>query len=238
MGLLKAIFYTPLYNGLVGLIDILPWLDLGFIVILFTLLVKLILSPLSLKASRTQMLTKLHEKELNAIRADKNVDPAEQARNILGFYKKYDINPFMGIVVVLIQIPIIFGLYYMIARSGLPVIDGDILYSFISVPAHIKVTFLGIADVTGKSAVLALIAALTMFWQAHVLQPKADFNFTGSFKDDLPKTMALQMKYIFPIIVFFIAYSISGVIALYWATSNLVAVGQDWYIKRKLKHIS
>lgn len=238
MGLLKAIFYTPLYNGLVGLIDLLPWLDLGFVVILFTLIIKAILFPLSYKAAKTQTLTKLHEDELNAIRADKSIKPEDQAKKILDFYRKYDINPFVGIIVVLIQIPIIFALYYMIARSGLPTINTELLYSFISAPESVKVTFLGIADVTGKSVILALLAAVTTYVQAKALQPTVDLNFTGSFKDDLPKTMALQMRFVFPILVFFISYSISGVIALYWATSNLVAIGQDWYIKKHIAHES
>lgn len=236
MGLLKAIFYTPLYNGLVFLIDFLPFLDLGIIVIIFTLLVKAILFPFSLKAAKTQTLTKLHEQELNDIRNDKQIPPDEQARKVLEFYKKYNINPFIGIVVVLIQIPVIFALYYMIARSGLPIIDTSLLYSFVQAPHMVKVTFLGIADITGKSAFLALIAAITTFGQAYLTQPKLDLNFTGSFKDDLPKTMALQMKFIFPILVFFISYSISGVIALYWATSNIVAILQDRYIKHKIAH--
>lgn len=236
MELLKAIFYTPLYNGLVLLIDLLPWLDLGLIIILFTLIIKAILFPFSLKATRTQALTKLHEDELNEIRNDKSVPQDQQALKILEFYKKYNINPFVGIVVVLIQIPIVFALYYMIARSGLPIIDETLLYSFISVPETIKLSFLGLADITGKSIVLALIAAITSYMQAHTMQPKVDMNFTGSFKDDLPKTMAFQMKFIFPIIVFFISYSISGAIALYWATSNIVTVLQDRYIKAKIAH--
>lgn len=236
MAILKAIFYTPLYNGLVFLIDLLPFLDLGIIIIIFTLLVKIILFPFSLKAARTQALTKLHEDELKEIRENKNIPQEDQAKKILDFYKKYNINPFMGIVVVLVQIPIIFALYYMIARSGLPAIDTNILYSFIQAPQFVEVTFLNILDVTGKSALLALIAAITTYIQAHVMQPKVDFNFTGSFKDDLPKTMAFQMKFIFPIIVFFISYSISGAIAIYWATSNIVAIVQDIYIKRKIAH--
>ena len=41
------------------------------------------------------------------------------------------------------------------------------------------------------------------------------------------------MKYIFPILVTFIAYRISGAIALYWITSNLFMVGQQIYVKKK-----
>jgi membrane protein insertase Oxa1/YidC/SpoIIIJ len=44
--------------------------------------------------------------------------------------------------------------------------------------------------------------------------------------------MNVQMKYVFPFVVAFIAYSISGAVALYWITSNLFAVGQQIYAKR------
>jgi membrane protein insertase Oxa1/YidC/SpoIIIJ len=45
--------------------------------------------------------------------------------------------------------------------------------------------------------------------------------------------MSMQMKYIFPFVVAFIAYSISGAVALYWITSNLFMVGQQIYVKKK-----
>jgi membrane protein insertase Oxa1/YidC/SpoIIIJ len=45
--------------------------------------------------------------------------------------------------------------------------------------------------------------------------------------------MSMQMKYIFPLIVTFIAYKISGAIALYWIVSNLFMVGQQIYVKKK-----
>ena len=48
--------------------------------------------------------------------------------------------------------------------------------------------------------------------------------------------MHLQMKYVFPFLITFIAYSVSGAIALYWITSNLFAVGQQIYATKK-KHL-
>ena len=51
--------YKPLYNGLILLANLLPFLDAGVLIILFTLIVKVILFPLSNKAVRTQAMMKL-----------------------------------------------------------------------------------------------------------------------------------------------------------------------------------
>ncbi len=55
MSLFNEVIYIPLYNGLVALIDIVPGGDVGIAVILLTLFVKVVLFPLSLKASRTHL---------------------------------------------------------------------------------------------------------------------------------------------------------------------------------------
>ena len=47
--------------------------------------------------------------------------------------------------------------------------------------------------------------------------------------------MQTQMKYFFPVLVFFISYKISGVVALYWLTSNLFTIGQEIVVRKKLK---
>jgi membrane protein insertase Oxa1/YidC/SpoIIIJ len=45
--------------------------------------------------------------------------------------------------------------------------------------------------------------------------------------------MKVQMKYVFPFLIAFIAYSVSGAIALYWVTSNMFAIGQQVYLNKK-----
>ena len=55
----------------------------------------------------------------------------------------------------------------------------------------------------------------------------------GSFQESFAKSMNMQMKYVFPFIVAFIAYTLSGAVALYWVTSNIFAVGQQIYAKKK-----
>ena len=133
---------------------------------------------------------------------------------------------------VLIQIPIIFALYYVFFK-GIN-FDGGLLYSFIHVPEHINMIFLGILDISKKSLVLAILAGVSQYLQAHFMpKPAVSTGDGSSFQESFTKSMSMQMKYIFPFLVAFIAYSISGAVALYWITSNIFAVGQQIYVNKK-----
>jgi len=78
----NLLFYQPLYNGLVFLVDTLPNHSLFISVVILTILVRLIISPLSYKAIRTQIKTKKLQPELRKIK--KNIsDKQEQARKTL-----------------------------------------------------------------------------------------------------------------------------------------------------------
>lgn len=238
-GFFFSVFFQPLYNGLVFLMDVMPWADAGIALIIFTIIVKLVLFPLSRKAVRTQFLMRKYGDELKNIQTTYKDNKQEQALKTMAFYKEKKINPFSSIVQLIIQIPIIFALYKIFASSGLPIIQLETLYSFVPQPENINVYFLGLIDIANKSVVLAALAAITSFFQIKYSLPPASTTPSGNqFKDDFAKSMRIQMKYFFPLMVFGISYSISGALALYWITSNLFTIGQEVYIRREmtLKH--
>jgi membrane protein insertase Oxa1/YidC/SpoIIIJ len=53
-----------------------------------------------------------------------------------------------------------------------------------------------------------------------------------NFKEDFARTMQTQMKYVMPIIIFVVAYTISAAIALYFFVSNLTAIAQEYYVRK------
>ena len=232
--LYHTFFYDPLYNTLIALFDILPWADAGIVVIVLTVLVRFILYPLSKKAVITQIKMKEIAPELKEIK-NKYKTPEEQARKTLELYKTSGVNPFSGVFVILIQLPIIWALYQIFLHA-LPAVDPEVLYSFVKVPDAINTTFLGWIDITKKNAILAFLAAATTYFQIKIAtqnqpQPTGD----NSFGDNLARSMQVQMKFIFPVLVFFISFSISGVIALYWLTTNLFTIGQELLVMKKFK---
>ncbi len=233
LALLKTVFYIPLYNGLIFLIGLFPGASVGAAVIVLTLLVKLLLFPLSQKASKFQLEMKAHEAEINRIKERFKNDKQAQGQEILKFYRENGINPFAGIFPIFVQIPIVIALYYVFYRGGLPAVDTSLLYSFVSVSATPDMHFLGI-DMGGKSLLLAILAGISQFLQARFamppLQPK---SASPSFQDDLARGMQMQMKYFLPIFMAFVSYAVSGAVALYFITSNLFAVGQELFLRRK-----
>jgi YidC/Oxa1 family membrane protein insertase len=234
--LFHTIVYNPLYNALVFLIGVVPGADVGIAVIILTIFVKLLLFPLAHRVARTQVIIKKIQPGLDAIKEKYKNDKQEQTVQTLALYKENNINPFFGFLVIIIQLPIILGLYWVFYKGGLPSIDTDILFSFISGDIVPNMTFVGVADMAGKSLVLALLAGGTQFINMQIIMPTAPVaNDTSTIKDDIARSMHMQMKYVMPIIITFVAYTISAAVALYWVTSNTFAIGQELLVRKQLK---
>jgi YidC/Oxa1 family membrane protein insertase len=230
-----TIFFQPIYNGLILLMDTFPLLDAGVAVILFTCIIKLILFPLSQKAVRNQLALKELQPEIDKIKIE-YPDRQAQSLKTLELYKAKGVNPFSSIILILIQIPIIFALYQVFNTVATGVQAAD-LYSFVHVPAQIQTVFLGWFDITATSPfVLALLVGITQYVQAHFTMPKIEKphkDAKPSFQAELGRSMNVQMKYILPLVIFFISRSFSAALSLYWITSNLFAIGQELYARRK-----
>lgn len=237
----NTVFYQPLYNGLIFLIDIVPGNDVGLAVILLTVLVKFILFPLTHKSSKTQQAMRKIEPEISKINEQHKGDKQQKSLKTMELYQKHGINPFSGCLIFLVQIPIIFALYWVFFK-GLNGLNKDLLYPFVSFPGNINTQFLGLIDMAGKSIVLALIAGVTQYFQIKLTLPpqqkKNEKHGELSLKDEFTKNFQYQMRYVFPIVVVFISYTISGAVALYWAVSNTLAIAQELYTMRKTKEVS
>src|SRR3989338_5695268 len=131
----NTLLYKPLINGLAFLISIVPGGDVGIAVVVLTVLVKLILFPLSERQIRNQAAMNLLAPELDKIKKNGG-SKEEQAKQTLELYKKHKTNPFSGCLLVLIQIPIIFALYYVFFK-GLN-FQSDLIYSFVKVPENMN----------------------------------------------------------------------------------------------------
>ena len=230
-----AVFYQPIYNVLVFLINVLPWADAGVIIILVTLLVRFILFPLSQKSIRTQLKMRDIGPELEAIKLKYVNDKQEQAKQTMAFYKQKGVNPFSGFFAILIQFPIIIALYRIFLGSGISKIDPGLLYSFIHVPSHaVSMMFLGFISLTSKNIIFALLAAITQFIQAQIITPPAPPVVAGAQKsigNDLARSMTFQSKYVLPIMIFFIAFAVSAAVSLYWIVSTTFSSCQELFVR-------
>ena len=235
--MIGALFHSylsvPIYNLLVFFIGIMPGGDTGLAVIAVTLVVKIIILPLSYSAVRTQRGMKVIEPELAAIKEKYKDDGAEQARAQFALYKKYKINPFASFFTLLIQLPILLALYWVFRGEALPAIDVASLYAFVAIPTHISTQLLGVFAVIGKSIPLALLAGVTQYFQAVFAVPTPTKTAKGGMSEDFGRAMAMQARFVIPFIIALVSYETSGAVALYFVTSNIVTLFQEYLVRRK-----
>lgn len=239
----NTIFYQPIYNVLIFIIDNVTFGDVGFAIILVTIIVKLALSPLTRKSIKSQILMKRMEPELKQIKKD-FPNKEEQAKKTFELYKKYGTNPFSGCLVVILQLPVIFALYYVFYK-GLS-IDSSLIYSFIQTPTSLHTNFLGLIEMASQSVFLGIFAGITQFVQGYLSSPikpkkieiikeKELINEPKTFQEQLSDSMQMNVKYILPVFIAFIAWKISAAVALYWIVSNMFTIVQEWYIRRQVE---
>ena len=227
-----AVFYRPLVNILLLAISIMPKADVGFAIILITLLIKFALAPLTKRAIESQIKIKEIEPEVNKIKSTVT-DKTLQQKQIYALYAEKKVNPFSSCLPMIVQI-LVLGSLYFIFRHGFSVIS-DSAYTFIHVIKTPNPHFLGYFDVTQKSILLAIIAGITQYFQGFLAKGRQGTPSGDGMAGEFAKTMQTQMLYVLPLMVMIFAYQISTAVALYFVTSNIFTIGQELYLKRQAK---
>jgi YidC/Oxa1 family membrane protein insertase len=225
----STILYRPLYNVLIFLTILIPTGDMGLAIIVLTFLVKMVLYPFTKKSIQSQMALAKMQPEIERIKKE-YPNKEEQAKKTMELYKDQETSPFSGCLVMLIQLPIIFALYYVFYHGFT---NSALLYSFIKAPATVNMTFLGFVNISKPQIILAILAGISQFIQMRVsfsTTPKA----TPGSQPDMMRSMQTQMQFILPLMIVFIGTRISGAVALYWITSNVVGAIQEYLIRSKL----
>lgn len=231
----NTIVYLPIYNALVFFVDIVPTHDIGIAVILVTIIVRFILFPLSKRAIKSQMAMKAVAPEIEELKKKYNDKPEEQGRAMFALYRERKVNPFSGFLLLLLQLPILLGLYWVFARGGFPEVHPEMLYSFVSVPEAVNMYFLGFLDMGSKSIVLALLVAITQAIYTRLsMGPKGTITQTeASFSDEMAKSFDIQARYVLPVVIGVVSYFVVAAAPLYWVTSNLFMIAQELYVGRR-----
>ncbi|MBM3260837.1 YidC/Oxa1 family membrane protein insertase [Candidatus Kaiserbacteria bacterium] len=231
-----AIVYDPLYNGLMFLVDILPGHDVGVAIVVLTLLVRIIIYPLSKRAIQSQMAMKKAVPEVEELKKKFKKNSPEQTQAVLAYYREHDIHPFAGLGLMLIQLPILIALYWIFAMGGLPEVNANVLYSFVPSPESISMLFLGFVDMGAKYNIpLAALTALTQLVYSRLsMGPRVGQTAVEeSLSADMARSFDLQVRYILPIVVGFVVYVVPAAAALYYVTSNLFMIVQEYASGRR-----
>ncbi len=226
----EAVIYQPILNLLVGLYDTLPIQDIGIVIIIVTIIIRIILAPLMHKSLKGQKALSALQPKMNDLR-DKHKDDREaQAKAMLDLYKEHNVNPLSSCIPVLLQLPVLLALFHVLRKA----LNGDLagLYSFVPNPGTLDPTFLGIIDLTQPNFIFALLAGAAQYWQSRMI---VKWQGNNPSTDATAKMMNLQMTYVLPIISVVIAWNLPAGLPLYWIVTTLFAVGQQYYIQKTHK---
>jgi len=227
---IKAVLYKPLFNILMLFAFLVPGHSMGWAIILLTILVRIILWVPSVKSLQAPMKMRKHAPELKVIQERYKDDKQAQSQATMAFYKEQGINPFAGCLPMLIQLPIIFVLYKVFI-VGLGTMRNDLLYSFTPHLETINSLLFGLDLSKPDRIFLPIITAALQFFQsrqAMQMNPPASGNDPASM-------MTKQMIYLFPAMTFFFALSLPAGVALYWSTTTVFSIFQQYWVMKTFK---
>ena len=193
----------------------------GVAIILLTLAIKVIFLPINLISSRSmKRMGKLQEpmKAINEKFAD---SPQKKQEMMMAMYRLNKVNPVAGCLPMLIQIPIFFGLFYML-RSAAELRLADFIWiADLSMQEGIFTMPFSIPFMGDQFNILPFIYLVSLVIQMGMMP-------TPSVDNAQVKMMKFMPYIFFPII-----YTFASGLVLYWTVNNVFTIGQQWMINRK-----
>ncbi len=235
--------YNPLFNALVLVYNILPWKSMGLAIIVFTIIIRLILYPLSKKAIESQRALQKMQPMMNEIREKYKDDKQKQTEETMKLYSENKISPLSSCLPLLLQLPILWALNIafreVFSENGF-----SALYAFVHKPDFVQGIFLGFIHLAEpKNIPLAVLAGAAQFVQSWMLMQKTKKPKNAIQKDtkksqeeqmaDATQAMSRNMTYLFPLVTVWFGYSLPAGLSLYWLITTLFAVLQQWLVERQ-----
>lgn len=226
VNIFNVFLYHPLFNFLILIYNYIPGRDFGIAVICLTLIIRLIIYPLSIKAIKSQRVLQRLQPKIQEIQKKYKDDKERQAKETLELYRREKINPFSGLFLALVQLPVLIALYQVFWK-GLNSSELGNLYSFVSNPGIVSPFFLGLVDLSKPNLIFAVLAGIIQFFQTKMLMPQVKAE---KGKRDMAAMMQKQMLYFFPVITVIILFNLPSALGLYWIVSGIFSIVQQYFI--------
>jgi YidC/Oxa1 family membrane protein insertase len=192
----------------------------GVVIILFSIIIKVVLHPLSRSSMRSMKKMQALQPLMNEIKEKYKDDPQKMNQQVMNLYKEYGVNPAGGCLPLLLQFPVMIALYNVL-RATIELRQGNFVWwiTDLSIPDRIvtlpfEIPFFAIQDVSG----LALMMGVTMFIQQKM-----------SVKDPRQKAMVWMM----PVMMTLLFNSFPSGLNLYYFVFNVLSIGQQVMINRQ-----
>ncbi len=231
-----VILFQPLYNALIILY--LLWPDMGVAIILLTVIIRLLLLPMSRKSIESQKKMQEIQPQLKKIQAKYKHDRQLQSQKVMGFYKQNKINPAAGCLPLIVQLIILIALYRVFLLGVDHQVSQELLYGFVPIPESVSPIGFSFLDLSIPSIPLAIIAAVLQFIQGKMMMLKSNLQkkeVKDKKKDepDFSTMMQQQMIYMGPIITLIIGIKFPSGLLVYWVTTTIFMIVQQYFIIKK-----
>lgn len=233
MNIFQTFFYQPIFNLVIFLYNIVPGHDLGVVIILLTIIIKLLLLPLSKKALQSQKALQDLQPQIEELKRKYKDKKEEMGRAMMELYKTNKVNPLSSCLPLLIQLPFLWAVFRVFS-NGFENGHLDLVYSFISKPESVNYMSFGFINLQERNIPFAVLAGLAQFWQSKMMMTKRPAVKTSGARDeDMMAVMNKQMLYFMPVMTVFIGLSFPGGLSLYWLITTLLTGLQQLYIFKK-----
>jgi YidC/Oxa1 family membrane protein insertase len=230
-----VIFYQPILNLLVAVYNFIPGHDLGVAIIVLTLIIRIILYPLTQKSLKSQKALQTIQPKIKELQEMYKDDKQKMAKEMMTLYSKEKVSPFSSFWTLLIQLPVLIALYRVLIK-GLGTVELTGLYSFVYNPLHLNTVSFGILNLAQKNLILAVLAGIAQFVQSKMFigqQPPKEVVKPGAKDEAMLGMVNKQMLYFMPAFTVFIGATLPAGLTLYWFLSTLFMVIQQYFFLRK-----
>lgn len=242
----------PIINVLIAIYSLLVTLHipyaLGFSIIVLTILIRAVLWPLTgtqLKAAKKMQGVSKH---ISNLKEKHKGDSKRLQAETMKLYKEHGINPAAGCLPIIVQIPIIWGLYSVLQRvvsispsEVVGQINKIVYFPGLHLNKPWDPTFFGISLALGPSSLIStfgpvvllvpIITGALQFIQSKMMMPVLEpGDKKVKKKDDFATAFQAQSTYIFPVMIGFFSYTFPLGLSLYWNTFTIFGIIQQYKI--------
>ncbi len=250
---INLVFTQPIFNVLMLLNHLFN--DFGLSIVVLTVVIRLILFPLTLQQLKSTKAMQELQPQMTALRKRYKDDQRTQAVAMQALYKEYSVNPLAGCLPLVVQFPVLYGLYFAMRAviddaklQGLvPLLHlNGFIYAFLPKFSHFPNLFLDWFTFLGPhmhfslatpdpTHILPVLAGLATFVQLRMAQPKNAAVPSSDGKDPKdPISQQMQtmkmMQYIMPLVIVFTGWTFPAGLALYWTTGSVFMLVQQYFV--------
>lgn len=225
--------FTVIFNAIHGIVEATGIFSTGagyvVAVVLLTALVRLLVLPLNIKQMKSQVKMQEIQPEIAKIQKKYKNNPEKLNQETMKLYQEYKINPLSGCLPLLIQMPILFALYYVFTNP-------EFVASIAGVP------FLWMSDLSGadKLMILPLLSGATTYLSSYMMS-----SSMGSSSAQAGGMNMGTMNVVMAAMMGFMSINFPSMLVLYWIIGNLIQMIQTYFLvtlpkkkKEKLASVS